>query len=585
MELEETEDEECYTSSKYSSQPNNVKSSGKVKWVLKRELCLGRKILVAGFVAFAAPVVVPSLVVASAIGLAVSLPCAIFLASHACTQNLMSKLLPIPTPQDPSLREETCYKDERQQALEGETKRDIEMDGVQCMNNGENMGLVSECGPREAYAKDEMEGHTREETNGVQVQLMSRANGVVTMIEGVDEIENGIEEFETPFEVTTVVLDESRDQDMEGDIEEAELQNETNGLLEKIRDEGRTQEREEYVKGMCEMANENDQTIGPVVEDMEVAWEDAHSGIIVGTEEDWRKEGPNACEEMFQSRNDESEDTICNEVESGEYARDLIEGKEFNNTNVLQNPMAEPSELLHGRCFTHETIQDEPVEDLRIEALVYNIPVEEDSSEVIIEKPDMLIAEEEPEAPLDCPTQLQEAKLDDNISVFENQESQLHELNEMVYSSDAEARETANESALDLFDGKQKDHEKYALPIDLHEESSHVDGHTDSMEVLVSSVEQESGPSECSSGENIICPSQEVVVHEDNIRKQINVIRKIVGYEGTKQATCAEELKALYIFTGVKPPTSLNENSSALDEIQEKLHFLMSILGIKWNMA
>lgn len=40
--------------------------------------------------------------------------------------------------------------------------------------------------------------------------------------------------------------------------------------------------------------------------------------------------------------------------------------------------------------------------------------------------------------------------------------------------------------------------------------SSKVDGHTDSTEVLVSSVEEESRPSECSSGENIVCPSQEV---------------------------------------------------------------------------
>ena len=65
----------------------------------------------------------------------------------------------------------------------------------------------------------------------MQVQLISGdKNVVVTMIE----------EFKTPFDVTTVVLEESEDQAMEGDIEEAELQRETKGLLEKIRDEART---------------------------------------------------------------------------------------------------------------------------------------------------------------------------------------------------------------------------------------------------------------------------------------------------------------------------------------------------------
>ncbi|TKY52047.1 hypothetical protein E2542_SST23567 [Spatholobus suberectus] len=574
MELEEAEDEEWDTS-KYSSEPN-AENGCKVRWVFNTGLRLGKKILVAGFVASAAPVVVPPLVVTSAIGLAVSMPYAIFLASHACTQNLMSKLLPRPTPQDPLLREEMRFRpdiyiihtDKEEQTLADETKRDIEMVDAQYMKNGESMTSGGDCGPQEEDATDGMEGHSRGETNGVQLQPISGDNGLVTMIE----------ELKTPFGVTTTVLEESQVQAMEGDIEEAELERETKGLSEKIRDEGRTdmtQERGEYVEGICGGANESDQKIGPVVEDIEVAWEDTHR----------MEEDPNVCEEMLQSRNDESEDTICNEVESGEPVSGLSEGKEIDNTNDSQKPMAEPSELLHG-SFPYETCPDEPIGDLPIEPLVYNVSVDEDPFEVVIKKTDIhIVAEEEPKAPPDCPTLLQEGKLDNNISDFENQESQLHELNEMLYSSDAEAREIANESELDLFGGKRIGSDEYACTIDLHEESSNVDGHTDSTEVLVSSVEQESRPSECSSGENMTCPSQEVVFHEENIWKQIEVIRKIVGYEGTKQASCADELKALYIFTGVEPPSSLNENSSDPAEIEEKLHFLMSIIGIKSNMA
>ncbi|KAG4997647.1 hypothetical protein JHK82_028415 [Glycine max] len=158
-------------------------------------------------------------------------------------------------------------------------------------------------------------------------------------------------------------------------------------------------------------------------------------------------------------------------------------------------------------------------------------------------------------------------------------ESQLHELNEGMYPLDAEAREIANESALDLFDGNQIDHDEYAYTIDLNEGSSNVVRHTNSMQVLVSSVEKESRPSKCSSAENHVCPSQEVVLGEENIWKKMNMIRKIVGYEGRMQASCSDELKALYMFTGVEPPTC------SLAEIKEKLHFLMSILGIKSNDA
>ena len=45
----------------------------------------------------------------------------------------------------------------------------------------------------------------------------------------------------------------------------------------------------------------------------------------------------------------------------------------------------------------------------------------------------------------------------------------VHELNEGMYPLDAEAREIANESALDLFDGNQIDHDEYAYTIDLNE--------------------------------------------------------------------------------------------------------------------
>lgn len=57
-------------------------------------------------------------------------------------------------------------------------------------------------------------------------------------------------------------------------------------------------------------------------------------------------------------------------------------------------------------------------------------------------------------------------------------------------------------------------------------------------------------------------------------------MRAIVGYKATPQKMCIEEIKALYIFTGVEPPALFKE-SSELVEVNEKLQFLMSIVGVK----
>ncbi|XP_019052102.1 PREDICTED: uncharacterized protein LOC104590675 isoform X2 [Nelumbo nucifera] len=75
-------------------------------------------------------------------------------------------------------------------------------------------------------------------------------------------------------------------------------------------------------------------------------------------------------------------------------------------------------------------------------------------------------------------------------------------------------------------------------------------------------------------------PSNEVLCNEEKIWKQIYAIRKIVGYKEPLYPSCTEELKALYVFTGVEPPASFKE-SSDLVEVNDKLQFLMSIVGVK----
>lgn len=73
----------------------------------------------------------------------------------------------------------------------------------------------------------------------------------------------------------------------------------------------------------------------------------------------------------------------------------------------------------------------------------------------------------------------------------------------------------------------------------------------------------------------------QVLFNEEKIWVKIDAMRTIVGYKATPQKMCIEEeLKALYIFTGVEPP-ALFKDPSDLVEVNEKLQILMSIVGVK----
>ncbi|XP_045797355.1 midasin-like [Trifolium pratense] len=610
MDLEEVEDEERDTiittsTCQHWSEPAN--SCNNLNCLFKRGINVGKKILVFGFVATSVPVVLPGFVVASAIGLAVSMPCAIFLVSHSCTQNLMSKLLPKPNPTQqghgplhlPLRLEDVCFKqdiDITHLSKEDEAERDIEMVDVNeengILDNDYGQGVVNEefelsnssdasnviqCNGSEKdstdYFSQEEEEEEEEERSTDKLDDENPMSGG-TVMEGFDE--SG--EFKAPFEfgVTTVVLEECEDEVKEGDIEEEEMQKETKGLLEKIRDEGKNDMRGEYAKGISSETSENHQDIGGVVENMEVGQEDKQDSGTRG--EMINQEDSRLCEETVKSTNDdnEDEDSVCNEVESCEPARGNLE-LEVDGLNDSQKPADETSEMLDGRGF-----QDEPIGDLLIETQVLNILVAEDSSDITDDKAD---THENLKEELE-PTILEKVESDDNISNLVNQETKLHEYNKRKDSLDADARKIADESELHLSEENRIDSDAYSYTIDLHEESSNVtiDVHTESMEVLVSSIELESRSSQCSSGKEIVCPSEEVLFNEENIWKQIHAIRKIIGYECTIQASCADELKALYIFTGVEPPTFVKENPFDPAEINEKLHFLMSIVGIKTNV-
>ncbi|KAL9310697.1 hypothetical protein AtEden1_Chr1g0064831 [Arabidopsis thaliana] len=73
-----------------------------------------------------------------------------------------------------------------------------------------------------------------------------------------------------------------------------------------------------------------------------------------------------------------------------------------------------------------------------------------------------------------------------------------------------------------------------------------------------------------------------LVYSEEQLWETMETLRKVVGYSVARSATCAEELKALYVFTGVvEPPrSSLNQDTYDIAHLTIRLRFLMSVIGI-----
>ncbi|KAG7548166.1 hypothetical protein ISN44_As12g033720 [Arabidopsis suecica] len=73
-----------------------------------------------------------------------------------------------------------------------------------------------------------------------------------------------------------------------------------------------------------------------------------------------------------------------------------------------------------------------------------------------------------------------------------------------------------------------------------------------------------------------------VLYSEEQIWTKIEALRKVVGYNVARSMTYSEELKALYMFTGVELPTWMLENENQdIAKVSEGLSFLMSVIGIK----
>ncbi|CAN1132172.1 hypothetical protein LINPERHAP2_LOCUS6849 [Linum perenne] len=110
-------------------------------------LSVGKMILMAGLVFTSAPVIVPGVLVVSAIGLACSVPYALFLATYSFTETLMTKLLPLQAVSRPDGDESLGMYEQKKDEV-------AEEDGVED-DDVRSVVVEEEKNEKEATSKDE----------------------------------------------------------------------------------------------------------------------------------------------------------------------------------------------------------------------------------------------------------------------------------------------------------------------------------------------------------------------------------------------------------------------------------------------
>lgn len=231
-------------------------NEGRISWILNKSLGLGKKLFLSGLVISSAPLVLPPLLVISAIGFVVSLPSGIFLASYACSEKLMSKLLPMPESEDELEEEEEEITDED---IHRGVKRKIE--SVEGVKNDDVLGdrdvAVEENGYEDDVGEDSLDVEKEKDKENVvvskeEVPLVDESGKEEpVMVQGVvlDVTEGGEENGEATVEVTAIVIEENGGQERENAVSEEEMKRETKSLIEEIRDEGKADNVEKTSQG------------------------------------------------------------------------------------------------------------------------------------------------------------------------------------------------------------------------------------------------------------------------------------------------------------------------------------------------
>ncbi|XP_038683922.1 uncharacterized protein LOC119984168 [Tripterygium wilfordii] len=273
-----------------------------------------------------------------------------------------------------------------------------------------------------------------------------------------------------------------------------------------------------------------------------------------------RREGQED-ELVVEQVKDEQPVNVLSEVEV------VIEGDEKSDSNVVEEET--PFEVTKVAVELHlgGDIEEDKEVVRETRGLLEKLQDEGDSVDVAN------IVEEEPRPLEEKQTVLHAEKADESTA---NNDILVNGKKKILLLSKENVREIADESVFGLL------HEKHAPAQPSKKEAYNgAEGREaiDSAELPSATGEVENNHGGKTSKKNTSMVSKEPYSAEE-IWKQINAMRIIVGYKVAPQATYVEELKALYVFIGVEPPASLEERSD-LKGVNDKLQYLKSIVGVK----
>ncbi|XP_057462878.1 uncharacterized protein LOC130752986 isoform X2 [Actinidia eriantha] len=586
-------------------------SNNVVSWILEKGLNLGKKIVITGVVISSAPLVLPLVVVISALGFAVSVPFGLVFASYACTEKLMSKLLP--GSKSPLMLENgTLSKEEIEEKELGFDGDMMEEDGkyqMEDVRGWDEMGMKKD-------SEYWQEGNENDDQEPVQeIDQSVKDEGYE---EDVGEYMNATEDYhgnkvteeeeeEPRFNIADEEVNEECYEEGVGRYSERVAHGQLEGVDMEIEGMGKTKEKElveERSKG--EQPLDEAHQVGVTVE------RDERNGINVTLGEEL-----NLLKGEVEWESEKKVNT-CNEKEDlGSKTKGLVEKldevgdvnpvekkmkvipkgsdeKNFNNAEKMEKSIEVKivkSEKLNGEMKRiegerrneggkqNEEIQEQTTEDNVVELVVDIGGTNKDGkyldNVMVVEKTNgdlngsingskpgkvtEIIVEQRP---------VTHKRAEDQISGEMHEGLEMEREKKRKMDSNADEREIADESGFDLFDDRNGASEKnsyvvYENPEECENASDHTpEGNAGLLELHV----------------RVEVP--EVMLSEDKIREQINALRMIVGYKVVPHEILVEELKALYIFTGVEPPASF-KNPSDLVEVNDKLQFLMSIVGVK----
>ncbi|GMG99901.1 hypothetical protein Nepgr_001741 [Nepenthes gracilis] len=568
--------------------PSEERNISKLRCIWNSGLRLGKKIAVAGILISSTPLVLPPLVAISTLGVAFSVPFGFIFASYACTEKLMNRLLSEPASPPHMLEYLTTINDEEEgkmdrvklddgnveedreqdydieaeeEEFEEDTRRGDEMmielldegdkgfeeDGILPMNGYDLIDIdkdakdlsenVEVCIKENGYEEDVGEDVEKEE------QLPP--NSVGEILKGIDEAEEEMSSMkegskEMPVDVVCAVVvaaeicgKNDTDVQLGENIAAVALGiGEEYGHKEEFGD--REQKLERETKGLVEAIRDDGEAVDNRRKDQELSSQE-NEGLCANAEELKKPFGNQIVDDKEWLKKGSKGAERANEMGRHEKIKRVgkTEDKRFDNLSAIPK-------------------EEKPVES--IGSGMEKIRDVKWSNSLNTEK------------------QVEKTSLDGDIGHFIRVEQGPRVEKKLVVHVEKAADHTAtNENGAvgqhSFSVGKRpKGMERFSGDIAV----GNIDNHGLPISSEISILE----PVE-------IAPEQATNASPKEIWEQIHAVRKIIGYKATLHTSCIEELKALYIFTGVEPPPTMVKETAVLEDIEEKIHFLKSIIGMK----